>query len=129
MNRRAWFQLLSALAAARAGSSQERPAAAAPRVTKDQVAQALKAIGLEFKDAEIDLMLPNLGRALNGFEALRKVEVPLDTEPAIAFHPGLPGRVPSTERQRFQPTEGRAPKTKTWSKIEDLAFLPVTALA
>ena len=61
------------------------------RVTKDQVQAALKLFGLEFQDAELDMMLRNVNRALYNYEALRKIDVPYGTEPAFAFHPGLAG--------------------------------------
>jgi len=101
------------------------------RVSKDQVVAALKLLGLEFRDAELEMMLPGVNRALAGYEALRKVDVPLDTEPAFAFHPGLPGRVPGKGPARFETTiakaAGRTPRPP--ANLEDLAFLRVTELA
>ena len=61
------------------------------RITKEQVVGALKLMGLEFQDAEIDMMLRGVNQALSNYESLRKADVPIDTEPAFAFHPGLPG--------------------------------------
>ena len=127
MDRRVWLQLLGVLAAARPGAAQQQPAPPAASFTADQVTAALKLLGIEFEAAQIEMMLPNLNRALRGYEALRKVDIPLDTEPAYSFHPGLPGRQPSTVKPRFQPTKPRpaaAPKN-----IEDLAFLSVAELA
>src|ERR1017187_5880688 len=95
MDRRTWLQLMSVLAAARPAFTQERPAAAPPgapplpppapqpgrrapqqgrgaqqpmRVTKEQVAAALKLLGLEFEDAEIEQMLRNVNRSLFTYE-------------------------------------------------------------
>ena len=127
MDRRVWLQLLGVLAAARSGAAQQQPAPPAATFTADQVTAALKLLGIEFEAAQIEMMLPNLNRALRGYEALRKVDIPLDTEPAYSFHPGLPGRQPSTVKPRFQPTKPRpaaAPKN-----IEDLAFRSVAELA
>ncbi len=101
------------------------PAAPTLKVTKDQVAAALKLLGLEFTE----MMLPGVNRALAGYESLRKLEVPLDTEPAYSFHPGLPGRAPGKGPARFRPTVRKGPSGKTWKNVEDLAFLPVTELA
>jgi len=129
MDRRTWLGLMGLLTEMRAGAAQPPPAAAPSRVTKDQVAAALKLLGLEFTDAQIEMMLPGVNRSLAGFESLRKVEVPLDTEPAYSFHPGLPGRTPDRGPARFHPTVRRGPSGKTWKKVEDLAFLPVTELA
>ena len=128
MDRRVWLQLLGVLAAARPGAAQQQPPPpAASAFTADQVTAALKLLGIEFETAQIEMMLPSLNRALRGYDALRKVDIPLDTEPAYSFHPGLPGRQPSTAKPRFQPTKPRpaaAPKN-----IEDLAFLSVAELA
>ena len=129
MDRRTWVQLIAILGAARPGLSQEQASAPAPAVTKEQVATALRLLGLEFTGTELEIMLPRVSRAVAGYEALRKVHVPLDTEPAFSFHPGLPDRVPGKERPRFQPTVRTAPRQRTWNNVEDLAFLPVTELA
>jgi Asp-tRNA(Asn)/Glu-tRNA(Gln) amidotransferase A subunit family amidase len=147
MDRRTWLQLMSVLAAARPAFSQERPTATPPgappaapapqgrgaqqpmRVTKEQVQAALKLLGLEFQDAEIDQMLRRVNGSLFSYEAVRKIDVPYDTEPAIAFHPGLPNRVPGKGPARFAPTFARAKKAKAPANREDLAFWRVSELA
>ena len=80
-------------------------AAAAPmRVKKEQVVGALALMGLDFEDAEIEMMMRRVNNSLAGYESLRKIDVPYGTEPAFAFHPGLPGRIPAKGPQRFAPT-------------------------
>ena len=139
------MQLVSVLAAARPVLSQERGAATTPqppagrgggrggnlpmRITKEQVQAALKLIGLEFQDPEIDQMMPSVNRALNTYERLRQIEVPYDTEPAFAFHPGLPDRTPIKGPQRFETTIPARSSSKAPPDLEELAFLPVTELA
>src|SRR5687767_15896057 len=59
----------------------------APRITKEMMRQAEKLIGIEFNDAQEAMALGGVNRNLDSYEAIRKVDVPLDTEPAIAFHP------------------------------------------
>ncbi|MDP2998298.1 MAG: amidase [Bryobacterales bacterium] len=130
MDRRTWFQLIGILAAARTGLAQPQSPPAVPRkITKDQVAAALTLLGLEFTGAQIDMLLPDVNRSLAGYQALRKVDVPLDTEPAFSFHPGLAGRQAAKGPARFHPALGKAPAAKTWKSAEDLAFLTVTELA
>ncbi len=100
------------------------------RVTKDQLQAALKLLGLEFQDAEIDMMLNNVNRNLYSYEQLRTVEIPYDTEPAFAFHPGLPDRQPIHGPQRFEPTVTRvAARHRAPKDLEDLAFDRITELA
>jgi len=99
------------------------------RVTKEQVVAALKLMGLEFQDAEIEPMLRGVNQALGQYESLRKVDIPLDTEPAFAFHPGLPDRQLIKGPQRFQITIPTAGAAKAPSDLESVAFWPVTELA
>ena len=63
MDRRSWLQLITILTAAREGQAQQRGgrgegAVGNPpmRVTREQVVGALKLMGLEFQDAELDMI-------------------------------------------------------------------------
>jgi Asp-tRNA(Asn)/Glu-tRNA(Gln) amidotransferase A subunit family amidase len=147
MDRRTWLQLMSVLAAARPGFSMDRAAADSAdtpspdpqpqrrggqqpmRITKEQVQAALVLIGLEFQDAEIDQMLQRVNGSSYTYEAVRKIDVPLDTEPAFTFHPGLPDRVPGKGPVKFTTTFAKAKKVKAPSNHEDLAFWRVSELA
>jgi Asp-tRNA(Asn)/Glu-tRNA(Gln) amidotransferase A subunit family amidase len=147
MDRRTWFQLIGILSLARPAYSQQRPVGDGRgqqpqqpmRVTKDQVAAALKLLGLEFQDSEMESMLRGVNQALGNYESLRKLDIPLDTEPAFCFHPGLPGRQPIKGPQRFETTIPKsgaakapsklAPSNLAPSNLEDLAFWRVTDLA
>jgi len=153
MDRRSWLQLIGVLAAARPALAQAQPPVtttpppATPqppaggrgggrggnqrplRVTREQVQAALKLLGLEFQDAEIDMMLRNVDNALSSYEAVRKIDIPLDTEPSFTFHPGLPDRVPIKGPQRFETTIPARSAARAPSNLEELAFLPVTGLA
>jgi Asp-tRNA(Asn)/Glu-tRNA(Gln) amidotransferase A subunit family amidase len=143
---------MSVLAAARPALPQQRGAAGATgatggagrggqapmRVSKEQITSALKLLGLEFNDAEIDLMLPRANQALGNYEALRKVEIGYGVEPSFHFSPGLPGRTPIKGPQRFETTIAKAGAAngkaaagppKAPADLEDAAFWPVTELA
>ena len=98
------------------------------RVTKEQVVAALKLIGLEFQDSEIDQMLRRVNSGLYSYEALRKIDVPYGTEPAITFVPGLPGRTPDRGPARFETTISKV-KASAPSDLDELAFWPITQLA
>jgi Asp-tRNA(Asn)/Glu-tRNA(Gln) amidotransferase A subunit family amidase len=136
MDRRSWLQLITILTAAREAQSQQRGGrgegggqSLPMRVTKEQVVGALALMGLEFQDAELDMMMRGVNQALAGYETLRKADVPIDTEPAFAFHPGLPDRQPAKGPQRFETTIAKAPVTKAPSNLEDVAFWRVVDLA
>src|SRR5580704_6012568 len=131
MNRRTLVQLIGVLTAARPAIAQDRGGrgAAPMRVTKEEITGALKLMGLEFTDAELDTMLPSVNRALGNYEALRKVEIGYGVEPSFHFQPGLPSRVPIKGPQRFETTMAKAGTPKAPANLEDVAFWPVTELA
>jgi Asp-tRNA(Asn)/Glu-tRNA(Gln) amidotransferase A subunit family amidase len=160
MDRRTLVQLIGVLAAARPALTQQRGAAGATgatgaadgagrgqggrgqvpmRVSKDQIVGALKLMGLEFTDPELDMMLPSVNRALGNYEGLRGVEIGYGVEPAFHFSPGLPDRTPIRGPQRFYPTISRtaaaahgkasARRPKAPTDLEQVAFWPVTELA
>jgi Asp-tRNA(Asn)/Glu-tRNA(Gln) amidotransferase A subunit family amidase len=124
--RRDWMRLIVVLSVASASEAQvpqaQPPPAQPARVTKEMLHGALQLIGLDFTDEQETMMLPGLNRALTGYEALRKIDVPLDTEPATRFYPTKPEGKPA----KFSPT---IEKPKNFGSIEDLAFEPVTTLA
>lgn len=99
---------------------------APPRVTKDMLRQAEKLIGIELTDAQEAMALQSVSTNLDRYEALRKINVPLDTEPATLFHPALPGRKFNVRASKFKLSKVEAPK---FSSVEDLAFAPLTGLS
>ncbi len=127
-------------APALAGQAPARPAGAAPasggqqadaaaRFGVDALKSAEKVIGLEFNDAEEQMMLRGVSRNLDSYDALRKLDIPLDTEPAITFRPYLPGRRPPAAGPRAKALKVSAPVVRVTSNLEELAFQPVTGLA
>ncbi len=114
-----------------AKAQQGRGNDAPMRITKEQLKDALDILGLDFTEEQRTMMLPAVNRQLNGYEALRKLAIPLDTEPAFAFHPALPGKAPKPRPSRFMPTiAATAPlKLAPFKNIEDLAFMPVTQIS
>ncbi len=117
---------LAAVTAAPTLAQQEQP----PRINRETLDCAEKIFGVDFNEKEEEQALGGVNRNLDAYERLRGVDIPLDTEPAVAFRPYLPGKRPkpgATPGARIkvvlQPPAGRR------SSIEELAFLPVTALA
>lgn len=118
MTRRTLTQLIPSLAALMAAEG-------AP--TRDNLKQSLATLGLEFKDEQLDMMLPSIERQLASYAALRKLEIPHDVDPCFTFSPQLPGMTFRTGKAVFQPS--RAHAVPTFQNIEDVAFWPVTQLA
>ncbi len=97
------------------------------RITKEMIARAEKLAGLEFTDAERELMLEDVNENLEAFEKLRTVSIPNDVHPALLFDPLLPGTPPPSAGGRSRRT--RLPDLERPSGTEDLPFLSVTQLA
>lgn len=106
---------------------------AAQRITREMMQATEKLIGIELTEAQEAMALPGVNRNLSSYEALRKIDVPLDTEPATAFHPALPGKLKayrqraSVKAAKARPTSKVA--TPKFNSVEDLAFATVTELA
>lgn len=98
----------------------------APRITKEMLRQAEKLIGIEFTDAQEAMAMGGVNRNLASYEANRKIDVPLDTEPAIAFHPSRARKELYVQRSKFRFGKVELPQFKT---VEDLAFATVPQLA
>jgi Asp-tRNA(Asn)/Glu-tRNA(Gln) amidotransferase A subunit family amidase len=106
----------------------QQPQAAQPaqRVTKEMLHAAEQLIGVELNDAQETLALRGVNQNLTAYEGLRKIDVPLDTEPATAFHPALPGKKFDWKPVKFKLTRQEIPK---YSSLEEVAFFSATQLA
>src|SRR5215218_4414396 len=98
----------------------------APRITKEMMHQAEKLIGIELTDAEEAMALGGVNRNLDAYETVRKIDIPLDTEPAFAFHPTRAKKELYTPKTKFRFSKVEAPPFKN---IEELAFATVPQLA
>jgi Asp-tRNA(Asn)/Glu-tRNA(Gln) amidotransferase A subunit family amidase len=115
-------------APALAKQAQEQP----PRIGKETLDCAEKIFGVDFTDAEEEQAMRGVSRNLDSYEQLRKIDIPLDTEPALTFRPYLPGRKPkggATPGAKIKVTLQPPAARPSASSLDDLAFLPVTALA
>src|ERR1044072_4657745 len=91
----------------------------APRITKEMMHQAEKLIGIELTDAQEAMALGGVNRNLDAYEANRKLDVPLDTEPAIAFHPTRAKKELYTPKTKFRFGKVELPQ---FNHIEELPF-------
>lgn len=112
------------LSSSSAQQAQQPPPAQA--VTKEALHTAESLIGIELTDAEEAMALPGVNRNRASYDALRKIEVPLDTEPAIAFHPALPGKKFNTRPAKFRLSKQEIP---AYNSLEDVAFFTAAQLA
>ncbi len=128
-------RFLAAIPAAVAGSfavpvlarQQAQPPS---RIDKPTLDCAEKIFGVDFTEAEEGAAAGGVSRNLDSFEQLRELNIPLDTEPAITFRPYLPGNKPkpgATPGAKIKVTL-KASAARP-SSLEQLAFLPITALA
>ncbi len=109
-------------------SPTPRPSPTPLRITKDMMHNAEKVIGIELTDKQEDMALPGVNRSLDSFEVVRKMDVPLDTEPAVVFHPALPGfhvkRAAAKTKFKFGKHE-----PVQFKSVDELAFATVPQLA
>jgi Asp-tRNA(Asn)/Glu-tRNA(Gln) amidotransferase A subunit family amidase len=120
----------AAVAASLAAPALARQQQAPPRIDPATLDCAEKVFGVDFTAAEEQQAAQGVNRNLASYEQLRELRIPLDTEPAITFHPYLPGQRPkggATPGAKIKVT--LRPHAVRSSSIEDLAFLPITALA
>ena len=96
------------------------------RITREMLRSAEQLIGIELTEAEEAMALPGVNRNLGSYETLRKIDVPLDTEPAIAFHPAPPGKKFNPAKTKIRISKTEPPK---FTSVEDLAFSTVAQLA
>ena len=107
-------------------SPSPTPTPAPLRVTKEMLRGAEQLFGIELTEAHELMALPNVNTNLERYETLRKIDVPLDTEPATLFHPALPGKKFNMTRRKFALSKPEVPK---FASVEDLAFATATQLA
>ncbi|MDQ6651462.1 MAG: amidase [Acidobacteriota bacterium] len=110
-------------------SPSPSPSPAPLRVTKEMLRQFEKLIGIELTDAQEAMALPNANTNLERYEALRKIEIPLDTEPATLFHPALPGKTFNLKPGKFKLSKVETRQLSSFSSMDELAFATVPQLA
>jgi Asp-tRNA(Asn)/Glu-tRNA(Gln) amidotransferase A subunit family amidase len=139
INRRSFVKLLPAAGAASftitsldaapdaaLAQAQQAQQQTSQRVTREMLRSAEQLIGVELTEAQEAMALSGVNRNLASYESLRKIDVPLDTEPAIAFHPAPPGKKFNAAKTRIKAGKVEPPKFKS---VEDLAFSTATQLS
>lgn len=104
-------------------AQQPQPPQPPQKVSKEALHCAEQLIGIGLTEAQETMALSGVNRNLASYETLRGIEIPLDTEPAIAFHPILPA---TRKPRRFRLSKIEAPK---FTSVGDLAFATALELA
>jgi Asp-tRNA(Asn)/Glu-tRNA(Gln) amidotransferase A subunit family amidase len=133
--RRRFLQSVPAAVAATAAlpvTAQRGNPATPARIDRTALKGAEQIAGLQFTDAQEDAAIGGVDRNLDSYEALRKLDVPLDTEPAITFRPvrgQTPprGQTPLALRKKIAYT--KPTRAEIAASLESVAFQPVTVLA
>jgi Asp-tRNA(Asn)/Glu-tRNA(Gln) amidotransferase A subunit family amidase len=121
----------AAVAATIAGPAIARQAQEPQRIDKATLECAERIMGIDFSDAEQQAALSGVNTNLTNFERLRGFQIPPETEPPLTFRPYLPGKKPragATPNARIKIATSAPPGSRRTS-VDDLAFLPVTALS
>ncbi|HEX7239258.1 MAG TPA: amidase [Longimicrobiaceae bacterium] len=103
-------------------------AAQGAEITEATVRQAEEIAGLEFDEAERKMMVEGLKQQERQIQELHRVPLDNSVHPAVLFDPLLPGTVLPAEGERRPVSVPRAPAVRVPANLDELAFLPVTAL-
>jgi Asp-tRNA(Asn)/Glu-tRNA(Gln) amidotransferase A subunit family amidase len=122
---------VAASPATTADASQQAPITA-DAVTVDALDAAQQLIGINLPAVERDAARPLVMRNRDNYDAIRKVTVASDIEPAFSFHVPLPAAAHRAHRTAnaspAPPANARRAAARP-DAIEDLAFEPVTTLS
>jgi Asp-tRNA(Asn)/Glu-tRNA(Gln) amidotransferase A subunit family amidase len=97
------------------------------KISRENVQHASKIFGLEFTDAEIDSLLPDLEDRRNNYNSLRELKTPNSLSPALIFNPLPPGYQLDFNQKPIK--FSKLPKVTLPANREELAFYSVHELA
>ena len=138
IGRRRFLKAVPAAMAATVGvpALAQRGGGAPPRFGKDVLKCAEQIDNLHFTDAEEEMAAAGVSRNLDSYEELRRLDIPLDTEPAMTFRPyrgqtrtGLTPLSASKSARTVRLAVAKPARAHAPANLEDLAFEPVTVLA
>lgn len=99
----------------------------AQKITKEMLIAAERIAGLNFTDAQREMMLEGVNGNLAFYEELRRVNLDVSDAPALRFSPILPGMKFDKKHLPFRPTP--TPALTRPQNLEDVAFWSVLQLA
>jgi Amidase len=107
--------------------AQQQTLIAPPTITLDMLKAAEIIAGLEFTDAERDLLLEGVNQHLSRYEKMRTIALPNSVPSCLRFSPVVPGMSFNMAPRPLKMSKPAPVKRPT--NIEDAAFWPVTNLA
>ncbi len=105
-------------------------AAGGAEITRETIACAEEIAGLQFTDEQRQMMVDDLRQQRKRIDEIHEVPLPNGVAPAIHFSPLLPGMELAPRPSIRSPlVRGPVPAVTRPADLEELAFLPVTALS
>ncbi len=98
-----------------------------PRVEEGMIRGAEGVAGLEFTEAEREMMMEGVNKNLEAYETLRAIPLDNSVPPALQFNPVPAGVTIKTRAGKNRPSKVKLPPLP--SDLEEVAFWPVTTLA
>jgi Asp-tRNA(Asn)/Glu-tRNA(Gln) amidotransferase A subunit family amidase len=108
---------------------EQAPGGVPDLITADGLGAAQHIIGITLPVAERESARPIVIRNREHYDAIRKIVIPPETEPAFTFRPPRPRRATSGSTPPRRVTPLVAPLAKKFASVGDLAFEPVSTLA
>jgi Asp-tRNA(Asn)/Glu-tRNA(Gln) amidotransferase A subunit family amidase len=96
-------------------------------ITAASVACAAEIAGLEFDEAEREMMVAGLKNQAEQIAALHGIKLENSIPPALSFDPVIPGMTVGGEQRPI--VRSRVPERRAPANREELAFLPLTELS
>jgi Asp-tRNA(Asn)/Glu-tRNA(Gln) amidotransferase A subunit family amidase len=97
------------------------------RITPDMLKAAERIAGLDFSDAQRELLIADVNHHLDHYEHLRKIPLANNVVPCVRFSPVLPEMKFDMTRRPMKMSA--QPPVQRPSNLEDVAFWPVRDLA
>ena len=109
-------------------ASQAQQSSASAKITPEMIDQAAALAGVSVRADQKQMMLDGLNQQRQGYEAIRKLDLPNSMPPAYIFDPLPPGAVVDTDQKPERISVAPAIATVP-SNLEQLAFYSVRDLA
>ena len=98
-----------------------------PKITPEMVEAASQVAGLDFNEEELEMIVEGVNESLERIEEIRETHLDNSVPPPLYFNPVVPGG-PADRVQGSLVLSAQAAEARP-SRLEDLAFWPVTLLA